>query len=37
MINLNEAKHSLNELSRKDRDIDARLQGSGLIEWKNYP
>lgn len=20
----------------KDRDIDAKLQGSGLIEWNNY-
>ncbi len=37
MLDLNDAKKSLNKLSRKDRDIDAKLQGSGLIEWKNYP
>lgn len=37
MLDLKDAKQSLNKLSRKDRDIDAKLQGSGLIEWKNYP
>jgi|688.fasta_scaffold313951_1 hypothetical protein len=31
MLNLNVAKQSLNLLFKKDRDIDARLQGTGLI------
>lgn len=31
ILNLDDAKKSLNKLSRKDRDIDAKLHGSGLI------
>lgn len=31
------AKKSFNQLSRKDRDMDARLHGSGLVKLKNYP
>ncbi len=37
MLDLDNARQSLSKLSRKDRDIDAKLHGSGLIEWKNYP
>lgn len=37
MLDLGMAKESFSQLSRKDRDIDAKIHGSGLVKLKNYP